>query len=906
MADKRICELVQATDINDAAFLACDDPVDGTKKLSIEQLTKEGEFVKEFKGENLAAIPTYKGSMLLKEMYGMSAQDGTPTPSVPIAIKSAKANFWNCGKNLLPYPYYQTSQTVANVTVTVNGDGSITLNGTASANNVVFRYTDNTNGVTIPLGNHKYIVSAGITRIPGLHFFDMSLIKSDGSTYSFPAVETDTEIDNTDGRYLGIKSTAIYCTQGTAFNNLKLKPMIRLKDASDEWEPYNGQSVNTNLTLRAIEVSSTDDYNLVKDGKYYIADTLEKTAEGYQIVRRIGEYIINGAEGWAYDANRFTEFGCSIPLSNYASKGFKNITTISGNVKDMVNDYLPCKGLNWTPIYPQDSDLGSGTYRTAANIWLTFGKSDMDSMGVTDYNSLLIWLSNHNIKVLYPTNEVVEPISQEDAYKLLSLRSYDEATYLAQTAETEGYVILEYGSSESATEALTGYVKAEKADNGDVVLFKEESIMDPGTYKGAAVLKKMYGMSVQDGTPTPSSPVDIENAAANFVETGKNIIPYPYYHQSGRESNGVIFTVNEDGSITANGSNTTASSSQFDLCDNIKNLLKPGQKYKLSSNGGIYGTCQVFMDYQTTSASWGTLVVSTESEVVFTMPDDFSTYAKFRIMISVSAGKSVSNLTLKPILTIYEANDTDYLPYEGNSITTGLTLRAIEVTANDAYNLVKGGKYYVADTLEKIDGGFQIVRRIGDVTLTGNTFSTWSVGSIVIDGTREIYKAEPTDLFGAATPRYVTIANNSSMLKSNAMASHFKNVALGQLEKGDASQAIGTMSLYYYNPDSKNYLAFRLSELSEQTSAAFNTWLSSNNVNIVYELATPTVEAVTDANALALLSLNSYDEATYIIQTATVEGVIEIEIPLTRAAGYATMGAVRSESNEIRIEALES
>ena len=37
-----------------------------------------------------------------------------------------------CGKNLLPYPYYNTTKTVNGITFTDNGDGSVTISGTAT------------------------------------------------------------------------------------------------------------------------------------------------------------------------------------------------------------------------------------------------------------------------------------------------------------------------------------------------------------------------------------------------------------------------------------------------------------------------------------------------------------------------------------------------------------------------------------------------------------------------------------------------------------------------------------------------------------------------------------------------------------------------------------------------------
>ena len=42
--------------------------------------------------------------------------------------------YGNCGKNLIPYPYGQTTEVRNGVTFTDNGDGTITVNGTATSN----------------------------------------------------------------------------------------------------------------------------------------------------------------------------------------------------------------------------------------------------------------------------------------------------------------------------------------------------------------------------------------------------------------------------------------------------------------------------------------------------------------------------------------------------------------------------------------------------------------------------------------------------------------------------------------------------------------------------------------------------------------------------------------------------
>ena len=46
-------------------------------------------------------------------------------------VKSVKAQLAN--KNLIPYPYTDTTKTLNGITFTVNSDGSVTVNGTATA-----------------------------------------------------------------------------------------------------------------------------------------------------------------------------------------------------------------------------------------------------------------------------------------------------------------------------------------------------------------------------------------------------------------------------------------------------------------------------------------------------------------------------------------------------------------------------------------------------------------------------------------------------------------------------------------------------------------------------------------------------------------------------------------------------
>ena len=169
-------------------------------------------------------------------------------------------------KNLLPYPYYQTTQKVANVDVTDNGDGTITVNGTSNSNSVIFRYLNNDLKVHIPLENKKYKVSFDVENVWGasFHFGDMRLIKQDDTTYTFGQVTGDFIIDNTSGEFKGIETFAIYIAANIVVDNVTIKPMIRLASIeNDTWVPYakTNKEITDAITYKTKSITSATRYS---------------------------------------------------------------------------------------------------------------------------------------------------------------------------------------------------------------------------------------------------------------------------------------------------------------------------------------------------------------------------------------------------------------------------------------------------------------------------------------------------------------------------------------------------------------------------------------------------------------------------------------------------------------------
>lgn len=195
-------------------------------------------------------------------IYGKSSQDGTPTPENPVEIKSVvNPTMKVCGKNLLNATLQTT--TVNGVTCTANGDGTYTLNGTA------------TTITTFDIAQDVSCSSFRLVGCPvgGAHDASYELqARTNNLIYGY---------DTGDGKNIKADKNffiRIRINTGINCNNLLFKPMI--VDASlypdatyDDFEPYHKQTVTLPYTLNAIPVSSGG--NVTIDGQQYIADYVD-------------------------------------------------------------------------------------------------------------------------------------------------------------------------------------------------------------------------------------------------------------------------------------------------------------------------------------------------------------------------------------------------------------------------------------------------------------------------------------------------------------------------------------------------------------------------------------------------------------------------------------------------------
>ena len=144
------------------------------------------------------------------------------------------------------------------------------------------------------------------------------------------------------------------------------------------------------------------------------------------------------------------------------------------------------------------------------------------------------------------------------------------------------------------------------------------------------------------------------------VSPGTNLIPFPYYNQS-KTANGITWTVNDDGTVTADG--TATARTDFFMAYNATGLFGPGD-YTLSGcpENGSNSTYRVQMYDVTNRVTYNDF----GEGVTFTI-DDSNLNSEFRILASVFEGTTVNDLVFKPIVNVGDTAE-EYEPYEAPGI----------------------------------------------------------------------------------------------------------------------------------------------------------------------------------------------------------------------------------------------
>lgn len=189
------------------------------------------------------------------------------------------------GRNLIPYPYYNKSRVINGITYTVNSDGSILVNGTATANSS-FVLVSNISPTRLNKSK-KYVLSG----CPAGGGFESYRIFIQNTTYQ----QGYSDVGN------GVPFTAEYTDyyifiiigEGVTVNNLVFRPMLNHGASALPYEPYISDtlSVATPIELPEYDVAYPETGETKRQSK---------------------TMIFNGTENWTANTN-YTAFSLDLP-----------------------------------------------------------------------------------------------------------------------------------------------------------------------------------------------------------------------------------------------------------------------------------------------------------------------------------------------------------------------------------------------------------------------------------------------------------------------------------------------------------------------------------------------------------------------------------------------------------------
>ena len=149
-------------------------------------------------------------------------QGSAATSYSPYIADFSSVTLKKCGKNLLPFPYFHSSMLQAGITYTVNSDGTITANGTAT-------------------GRSEFVLSANKSDWASGNYV-LSGCPSGGSADTY-SLQTKNGFSDT-GSGLQKNDTAefarisIIIKKGTTVSNLVFKPQLEIGTARSDYEAY--------------------------------------------------------------------------------------------------------------------------------------------------------------------------------------------------------------------------------------------------------------------------------------------------------------------------------------------------------------------------------------------------------------------------------------------------------------------------------------------------------------------------------------------------------------------------------------------------------------------------------------------------------------------------------------------
>ena len=189
------------------------------------------------------------------------------------------------GRNLIPYPL--TNRITNGITYTVQSDGSVLANGTASAeNNAYYNFAYK----TLKLGDTSYTLSCkGLPKSVYVYVYDETIGKAVANVSDTPVAKTFV------GDSTHTYSLSINVGKGTPVFNLAIKPILEMGTIAHAYEPISESNVNLKDAIDKVSTSqgSSQGRNLISY-PYYNGTSYESNGVTYTVNEVDGTITVDG------------------------------------------------------------------------------------------------------------------------------------------------------------------------------------------------------------------------------------------------------------------------------------------------------------------------------------------------------------------------------------------------------------------------------------------------------------------------------------------------------------------------------------------------------------------------------------------------------------------------------------
>ena len=386
-------------------------------------------------------------SMTSYETYTNGA---SPNPDYPqnIEVVTGEQDINICGKNLLKYPYKNTTQTISDVTFADNGNGSITVNGTNSSSSQVIWYISENKWtyndlITYELEPGTYTFKGIGTDKVTMH---VNMFKSDDTNEYFSIQISSVTKTITEKVRLNIR-LGVYGNQ--TVNNYTIYPMIEKSNQSSTYEAYKGNTYEINLGKNLFD-------GIIEQGNY------------------------DGSTGAKTGSNAFYRNANKIPVQPSTTYTF----SLNGESKRYVVLFYKGDGT----FISQNSSLTTGTFTTPSNAYYVNFRC-FQSDYTDNYATLKIMLEKGSVATSYSpyrsyTKNLFDKNSITSGYRL---DGSGNANGSASNEFTSNFIPVESGATYIRNYgSITAYTRTCFYDENRVFISKDDenqSVVVPSNAK---------------------------------------------------------------------------------------------------------------------------------------------------------------------------------------------------------------------------------------------------------------------------------------------------------------------------------------------------------------------------------------------------------------------------------------